>query len=103
MRIGSVSDFVDSFEGGIYGSIKSNRVIGTIKVVVNRTRTSHCGYLIFIIKHLGSCKSTISANSYQTFNAMGHQVFVGFFSTFRSHKIFTTCRLKYGSTTLYYV
>ena len=56
VRTGSISYFIDCIYNGIKGSIVSNGIIGSIKIVINGTGNSNKRKFMFFGHDVGTCK-----------------------------------------------
>ena len=65
MRVGSISDLIDSIYGCVDGCIESQCIVGSEQVVVNGTRHSNTLYAMFLFKYRSTTKCAITTNSHK--------------------------------------
>ena len=94
-----ITDLVDRFHRSIYSRIKSDRIIGTCNIQIDRSRNSDRTHAQ-ICKLLRSCKRAVSADHDQTVDSIFLADRSGFLlSLFRAH-LLTTCSLQDRTSTL---
>ncbi len=99
MRVGCITDTIDTLHDGIHGCIITDSRIGAIQIVINRTRQTDYREIELHTEVTGTSQRTVTTDNYQRIDFLLHTCLVSLLHSLGSWELLRTGCFQDSTTT----